>query len=85
MDLQGIQEADRSAEGFYIRSGVTVILKNSVITDGFVIWKIFPSIIFCLIRSEIKKNLYEMRYVAIMRANEKYKGDKPENDWCLLL
>ncbi|KDO74746.1 hypothetical protein CISIN_1g013483mg [Citrus sinensis] len=34
---EGIQEADRSAEGFYIRSGVTVILKNSVITDGFVI------------------------------------------------
>lgn len=85
MDLQGIQEADRSAEGFYIRSGVTVILKNSVITDGFVIWKIFPSIIFCLIRSAIKKNLYEMRYVAIMRANEKYKCDKPEDDWCLLL
>ncbi|CAD5190469.1 glucose-1-phosphate adenylyltransferase large subunit 3, chloroplastic/amyloplastic-like [Musa acuminata AAA Group] len=33
----GIQEADRSAEGFYIRSGVTIILKNSTIGDGFVI------------------------------------------------
>ncbi|GKV38549.1 hypothetical protein SLEP1_g46448 [Rubroshorea leprosula] len=33
----GIQEADRSLEGFYIRSGVTIILKNSVIQDGFVI------------------------------------------------
>ncbi|GLT78450.1 hypothetical protein SLA2020_499860 [Shorea laevis] len=32
----GIQEADRSLEGFYIRSGVTIILKNSVIQDGFV-------------------------------------------------
>jgi glucose-1-phosphate adenylyltransferase len=37
MELQGIQEADRSSEGFYIRSGITVILKNSVIEDGFVI------------------------------------------------
>lgn len=34
---QGIQEADRTSEGFYIRSGVTVVLKNSVIKDGFVI------------------------------------------------
>ncbi|XP_050217197.1 glucose-1-phosphate adenylyltransferase large subunit 1, chloroplastic [Mercurialis annua] len=34
---EGIQEADRSSEGFYIRSGVTVILKNAVIPDGFVI------------------------------------------------
>ncbi|KAF2287906.1 hypothetical protein GH714_003142 [Hevea brasiliensis] len=34
---EGVQEADRSSQGFYIRSGVTVILKNSVIEDGFVI------------------------------------------------
>ncbi|KAJ0093873.1 hypothetical protein Patl1_25428 [Pistacia atlantica] len=34
---EGIQEADRSSEGFYIRSGVTIILKNSVIKDGLVI------------------------------------------------
>ncbi|XP_054786493.1 glucose-1-phosphate adenylyltransferase large subunit 3, chloroplastic/amyloplastic-like [Prosopis cineraria] len=34
---EGIQEADRSSEGFYIRSGVTIILKNSVIADGVVI------------------------------------------------
>ncbi|XP_020258101.1 glucose-1-phosphate adenylyltransferase large subunit 1, chloroplastic isoform X2 [Asparagus officinalis] len=32
-----VQEADRSSEGFYIRSGVTVILKNSTIPDGLVI------------------------------------------------
>ncbi|KAK1278451.1 hypothetical protein QJS04_geneDACA003378 [Acorus gramineus] len=32
-----IQEADRSSEGFYIRSGITVIFKNSTIKDGFVI------------------------------------------------
>ncbi|XP_020574490.1 glucose-1-phosphate adenylyltransferase large subunit 3, chloroplastic/amyloplastic [Phalaenopsis equestris] len=34
---EGVQEADRTAEGFYIRSGITVILKNSTIPDGFVI------------------------------------------------
>lgn len=34
---EGVQEADRSSEGFYIRSGVTVILKNSTIKDGVVI------------------------------------------------
>ncbi|XP_042488444.1 glucose-1-phosphate adenylyltransferase large subunit 3, chloroplastic/amyloplastic [Macadamia integrifolia] len=34
---EGIQEADRSLEGFYIRSGITIILKNSTIKDGFVI------------------------------------------------
>ncbi|XP_038972034.1 glucose-1-phosphate adenylyltransferase large subunit 3, chloroplastic/amyloplastic isoform X1 [Phoenix dactylifera] len=32
-----VQEADRSFEGFYIRSGISVILKNSTISDGFVI------------------------------------------------
>ncbi|KAL9255940.1 Glucose-1-phosphate adenylyltransferase large subunit 1, chloroplastic-like protein [Drosera capensis] len=31
---EGIQEADRSSEGFYIRSGITVILKNLTIHDG---------------------------------------------------
>ncbi|CAK8564348.1 unnamed protein product [Lathyrus sativus] len=34
---EGVQEADRSAEGFYIRSGITVVLKNSTIEDGLVI------------------------------------------------
>ncbi|KMS95862.1 hypothetical protein BVRB_004380 isoform B [Beta vulgaris subsp. vulgaris] len=34
---EGVQEADRSSEGFYIRSGITVILKNSTIKDGVVI------------------------------------------------
>ncbi|XP_043724323.1 glucose-1-phosphate adenylyltransferase large subunit 3, chloroplastic/amyloplastic-like isoform X2 [Telopea speciosissima] len=32
-----IQEADRSSEGFYIRSGITVILRNSTIKDGILI------------------------------------------------
>ncbi|XP_077220935.1 glucose-1-phosphate adenylyltransferase large subunit 1-like [Tasmannia lanceolata] len=32
-----VQEADRPEEGFYIRSGITVILKNSTIKDGTVI------------------------------------------------
>lgn len=33
----GLQEADRPKEGFYIRSGLTVILKNATIKDGMVI------------------------------------------------
>ncbi|XP_057975741.1 glucose-1-phosphate adenylyltransferase large subunit, chloroplastic/amyloplastic-like isoform X1 [Malania oleifera] len=33
----GVQEADRPREGFYIRSGITVILKNATIKDGTVI------------------------------------------------
>ncbi|PIA52736.1 hypothetical protein AQUCO_01000538v1 [Aquilegia coerulea] len=32
-----VQEADRPDEGFYIRSGITVILKNATIKDGTVI------------------------------------------------
>ncbi|KAG2698569.1 hypothetical protein I3760_07G157000 [Carya illinoinensis] len=32
-----VQEADRPNEGFYIRSGITVILKNATIMDGKVI------------------------------------------------
>ncbi|CAL0309070.1 unnamed protein product [Lupinus luteus] len=34
---EGVQEADRSSQGFYIRSGVTIVSKNSVIEDGFII------------------------------------------------
>nr|GEW62582.1 glucose-1-phosphate adenylyltransferase large subunit 3, chloroplastic/amyloplastic [Tanacetum cinerariifolium] len=34
---EGIQEADRSSEGFYIRSGITILLKNATIKDGLVI------------------------------------------------
>ncbi|CAN6677083.1 unnamed protein product [Malus baccata var. baccata] len=34
---EGVQEGDRSSEGFYIRSGITIILKNSTIVDGLVI------------------------------------------------
>lgn len=44
--LQNIQEADRSSEGFYIRSGIIIILKNSTIKDGFVIWWKFLSSFF---------------------------------------
>ena len=32
-----IEEADRESEGFYIRSGIVVVLKNAVIPDGTVI------------------------------------------------
>ncbi|KAB2047301.1 Glucose-1-phosphate adenylyltransferase large subunit 1 [Gossypium arboreum] len=33
----GVQEADRSDEGFYIRSGITVILDKATIKDGTII------------------------------------------------
>ncbi|EEF47125.1 glucose-1-phosphate adenylyltransferase, putative [Ricinus communis] len=32
-----VEEADRPSEGFYIRSGITVVLKNSEIKDGTII------------------------------------------------
>ncbi|XP_021897213.1 glucose-1-phosphate adenylyltransferase large subunit 2, chloroplastic-like [Carica papaya] len=32
-----VEEADRPSEGFYIRSGITVITKNSMIRDGTII------------------------------------------------
>ncbi|CAL1398803.1 unnamed protein product [Linum trigynum] len=32
-----VEEAERSAEGFYIRSGITVVMKNSVIKEGTII------------------------------------------------
>ncbi|KAK3436644.1 hypothetical protein EUGRSUZ_L00275 [Eucalyptus grandis] len=35
--IGGVQEADRPEEGFYIRSGITVILKNATIKDGTVV------------------------------------------------
>uniref|UniRef100_A0A0D9WK62 glucose-1-phosphate adenylyltransferase n=1 Tax=Leersia perrieri TaxID=77586 RepID=A0A0D9WK62_9ORYZ len=34
---EGVQEADRPEEGYYIRSGIVVILKNTTIKDGTVI------------------------------------------------
>ncbi|KAJ3700004.1 hypothetical protein LUZ61_003709 [Rhynchospora tenuis] len=37
LNLEGVQEADRSSEGFYIRDGIPVIPKNSTIEDGMVI------------------------------------------------
>ncbi|KAL3714958.1 hypothetical protein ACJRO7_006807 [Eucalyptus globulus] len=33
-NTDGVQEADRPEEGFYIRSGIIVILKNATIKDG---------------------------------------------------
>ncbi|XP_065003965.1 glucose-1-phosphate adenylyltransferase large subunit 1-like isoform X1 [Musa acuminata AAA Group] len=33
----GVQEADRPSEGFYIRFGITIIMKNATIKDGTVI------------------------------------------------
>ncbi|XP_022146276.1 glucose-1-phosphate adenylyltransferase large subunit 1-like [Momordica charantia] len=37
MNKDGVQEADRPEEGFYIRSGVTIILEKATIEDGTVI------------------------------------------------
>ncbi|KAL5197689.1 hypothetical protein ABZP36_001201 [Zizania latifolia] len=34
---ENVHEADRPLEGFYIRSGITVVLKNAVIPDGTII------------------------------------------------
>ncbi|XP_061366227.1 glucose-1-phosphate adenylyltransferase large subunit 2, chloroplastic-like [Gastrolobium bilobum] len=34
---ENVQEADRPSEGFYIRSGITVVLKDSVISNGTII------------------------------------------------
>ncbi|MED6109869.1 hypothetical protein PIB30_037527 [Stylosanthes scabra] len=34
---ENVQEGDRPSEGFYIRSGITVILKDAVITNGTII------------------------------------------------
>ncbi|KAH7427983.1 hypothetical protein KP509_10G070100 [Ceratopteris richardii] len=36
-NAENVEEADRSGDGFYIRSGITVILKNSTIKDGTVV------------------------------------------------
>lgn len=35
--IQGVEEADRPEQGFYIRSGITVILEKATIEDGTVI------------------------------------------------
>jgi hypothetical protein len=35
--LQGVQEADREEEGFYIRSGITIISEKATIEDRTVI------------------------------------------------
>jgi len=37
INKDNVQEADRENQGFYIRSGIIVVLKNAVIADGTVI------------------------------------------------
>ncbi len=37
INKDNVQEAERESQGFYIRSGITVVLKNAVIPDGTVI------------------------------------------------
>ena len=35
--MQNVEEAERPSEGFYIRSGITVVLKNGTIADESII------------------------------------------------
>ena len=37
INKDNVQEAERESQGFYIRSGIVVVLKNAVIADGTVI------------------------------------------------
>ncbi|MBD2494132.1 glucose-1-phosphate adenylyltransferase [Nostoc sp. FACHB-280] len=37
INKDNVQEADRESQGFYIRSGIVVVLKGAVITDGTII------------------------------------------------
>ena len=36
-----MEEADRADQGFYIRNGIVVIVKNATIPDGTIIWFLF--------------------------------------------
>jgi len=36
-NTDGVEEAERPDEGFYIRSGITVVMKNAIIKDGTII------------------------------------------------
>jgi glucose-1-phosphate adenylyltransferase len=37
INKENVQEANREDEGFYIRSGIVVVIKNRIIPDGMVI------------------------------------------------
>lgn len=37
VNKENVQEAEREDLGFYIRSGIVVVLKNAVIPDGMII------------------------------------------------
>ena len=37
INKDNVQEANREQQGFYIRSGIVVILRNAVIHDGTII------------------------------------------------
>jgi glucose-1-phosphate adenylyltransferase len=37
INKDNVQEAERENQGFYIRSGIVVVLKNAVIPDGTII------------------------------------------------
>jgi glucose-1-phosphate adenylyltransferase len=37
INKDNVQEANREQQGFYIRSGIVVVLKNAIIPDGTII------------------------------------------------
>ncbi|MEL7053023.1 MAG: glucose-1-phosphate adenylyltransferase, partial [Cyanobacteria bacterium J06588_5] len=37
INKDNVDEAEREADGYYIRSGIVVVLKNAVIPDGTII------------------------------------------------
>jgi glucose-1-phosphate adenylyltransferase len=37
INKDNVQEANRESQGFFIRSGIVVVLKNAVIPDGMII------------------------------------------------
>ena len=37
INKEGIEEANREAEGFYIRSGIVTVLRNAEVADGTIL------------------------------------------------
>lgn len=38
VNKDGIEEANRESEGFYIRSGIVTVLRNAEVPNGTVLW-----------------------------------------------
>lgn len=84
---QNVEEADRPQAGFYIRSGITIVLKNSIIKDGTVIQKRSVSYMDLVVAgSELGwlKTWSSMRFIFVNETSEEgkqeeYPASKP--DW----